>query len=187
MECVQHRRQEQPQSNVSLQGSEHSFIKCSRPITWVSDHNEGLLAVSGLRPSWTNASRLSLTSQAALQQQCCVTALPGGWDDERLGLSDLSAGWEFLNKHIWRGKFSFLDLSLLVRLLQKHREPSHQEQTLPSVSLPHGLAGGTPAWLWLGHIQPASSRHATHCQKGEAKTGYLGLPVPSSASQGSWR
>jgi len=39
---------------------------------------------------------------------------------------------------------------LLVRFLQKHREPSDQEQTLPSVSLPQGLAEGTPAWLWWG-------------------------------------
>ena len=87
-----------------------------------------------------------MTSRAALQQaQYCVTTLPGGRDNEGLGLSDLPAGWELLDKHIWCGKFSFLDLGLLVRLLQKHREPSHQEQTLPSVSLPQGLAGGTPA------------------------------------------
>lgn len=59
---------------------------------------------------------------------------PGGWDDEGLCLRDLPAGWELLHKHIWSGEFSLLDFSLLVRLLQKHREQSHQEQTFPSDS-----------------------------------------------------
>lgn len=97
-------------------------------------------------PSWTNASKLSMTSRAALQQvQSCVTTLPGGRDNEGLSLGDLPTGWELLNKHIGCGKFSFLDLGLLVRLLQKHRELSHQEQTLPSTSLPHSLARRHPS------------------------------------------
>lgn len=127
-----------------------------------------------------------MASQGALQQvQGCVTALPGGWDNEGLRLGDLPAGWELLNKHIWCGKFCFLDLSLLVRLLQTHTEP-HEEQTLPPLAT--ARACRTHASLALAGPHSASPLQ-THYSlpRGLANAGYLRLPVPSSASQGSWR
>lgn len=128
-----------------------------------------------------------MASQGALQQLqcCCVTALPGGWDNEGLRLGDLPAGWELLNKHIWCRKFCFLDLSLLVRLLQTHTEP-HEEQILPSLTTTRAYR--RHASLALAGPRSASSLQ-THCSlpRRQANTGYLRLPVPSSASQGSWR
>lgn len=127
-----------------------------------------------------------MASQGALQQvQGCVTALPGGWDNEGLRLGDLPAGWELLNKHIWCGKFCFLDLSLLVRLLQTHTEP-HEEQTLPPLAT--ARACRTHASLALAGPHSASPLQTRYSlPRGLANAGYLRLPVPSSASQGSWR
>lgn len=162
--------------SIHLSSTQEPSLQC------LNTRRVSLQSVAEGHPEQMLASCLWLPEQPCSRCRAVVTTLPGGRDNEGLCLRDLPTGWELLNKHIWRGKLSFLDLGLLVRLLRKHMEQSHQEQTLPSVP-PQGLAGGARlSSVWSTLFQTCHSLPKRRNHKGS-----LELPVPSSASQGSWR
>lgn len=126
----------QPQSKhpwaTSGQYSFSGFLvfKCPRPTSQVPEHKDGLLAHPPKQPcSRCNAVPLLYLVDGIMRDSVLVIfPLGGSFSTNTSGVGS-SASW---TSACW------LDSC-------KHTEPS-QEQTLPSLWLPRGLAGGTPGW-----------------------------------------